>query len=617
MLIYIDKNQNFNMRSIRFLLLVLVCFSGLSFSQETVTALITDPRIGSENGNEFLSAVIKDINSRKNIESVIVLGNMTASGKYDEFLSAQSILSELKLPFRVIGGPRDIFLSEGRGIEINRLLAGGNIYYKSESSDKVYLQTIYGIDPLKTHIPVETINSISSYKSTYRNVLIYSYFPLDDKVDNWFKLSNLFTGKNIVIFSSLSGNIKEFASSIKNFRGISSANNKEWAYNIIVENTESIKFYMVDEKNTVPKLIDTFVKNGSRSASKIDSLQLLVYNQSIEIKNKLNINRTTFSPLLLSDDKIFIASKDGLIICRDKQDNIIWQYNTDGIIYSSLLRDKDLIIIITNDGDLFTINTNTGDLVQVIGIGEPITSDIRLIDLEYNKTKTKGIVFGTAFGNIYCYELYSLEMVWQNYLTEQSIIAKPVVVNNKLIYQDNDENYYCVNAKNGVLIWKWKPEEKSKNVFFKSDVISNGKSVFVTDDNGKLHSIDLLLGIEKWNKKKLFTSGKFFINSNRKILIIHSKKNKIVLINQTNGRVKKEIKLPDEFKSSLPTCYTENGNNILLGFDNGFICSINKNNILNKILFTGTAPIISLLKTGKKEFIMNNMDGKVIQFSLP
>ena len=617
MLIYIDKNQNFNMRSIHFLLLVLVCFSGLSFSQETVTALITDPRIGSENGNEFLSAVIKDINSRKNIESVIVLGNMTASGKYDEFLSAQSILSELKLPFRVIGGPRDIFLSEGRGIEINRLLAGGNIYYKSESSDKVYLQTIYGIDPLKTHIPVETINSISSYKSTYRNVLIYSYFPLDDKVDNWFKLSNLFTGKNIIIFSSLSSNIKEFASSIKNFRGISLANNKEWAYNIIVENTESIKFYMVDEKNTVPKLIDTFVKNGSRSASKIDSLQLLVYNQSIEIKNKLNINRTTFSPLLLSDDKIFIASKDGLIICRDKQDNIIWQYNTDGIIYSSLLRDKDLIIIITNDGDLFTINTNTGDLVQVIGIGEPITSDIRLIDLEYNKTKTKGIVFGTAFGNIYCYELYSLEMVWQNYLTEQSIIAKPVVVNNKLIYQDNDENYYCVNTKNGVLIWKWRPKEKSKNVFFKSDVISNGKSVFVTDDNGKLHSIDLLLGTENWKKKKLFTSGKFFINSNRKILIIHSKKNKIVLINQTNGRVKKEIKLPDEFKSSLPTCYNENGNNILLGFDNGFICSINKKNILNKILFTGTAPIISLLKTGEKEFITNNMDGKVIQFSLP
>ena len=617
MLICINKNQYFNMRSIHFLLLLIVCFSGFSFSQETVTALITDPRIGSQNGNEFLSAIIKDINSRENIEAVIVLGNMTASGKYDEFLSAQSTLSDLNLPFRVIGGPRDIILSEGKGIEINRLLAGGNIYYKSESSDKVYLQTIYGNDPLKTHIPIETINSISSYRSTHKNILIYSYIPLDDKIDNWFKLSNLFISKNIFIFSSLSSDKKKSASSIKNYKGISLTNNKQWAYNIIEENAESIKFYMVNEKNTVPKLIHTFVKNSSESATKIDSLQLLVYNKSTKITNKLNINRTTYSPLILSDNKIFIASKDGLIICRDIEDKVIWKYNTDGIIYSSLLRDKDLTIIITNDGDLFTINTNTGDLVQVIGIGEPVTSDIRLIDLEYNKTKTKGIVFGTAFGNIYCYELYSLEMVWQNHLTEQSIMAKPVVVNNKIIYQDNDENYYCVNSKNGVLIWKWRPEEKSNNVFFQSDVISNGKSVFVTDDNGELHSIDLLLGTENWKKKKLFTSGKFFINSNRKILIIHSKKNKIVLINQSNGKAKKEIKLPDEFKYSLPTCYTENGNNILLGFDNGFICSINKKNILNKILFAGTAPIISLLKIGEKEYITNNLDGKVIQFTLP
>ncbi|MCZ6701966.1 MAG: hypothetical protein O6940_02870, partial [Ignavibacteria bacterium] len=190
----------------------------VSYAQTSVTALITDPQIGSENGNEFLAAIIKDINSRENIESVIVLGNMTASGKYDEFLSAQSVLSEFNLPFRVIGGPRDIFLSDGKGIEINRLLAGRNIYYNSESSDKVYLQTIYGNDPHKAHIPVETINSISSYKSTYKNVLIYSYYPLDDKVDNWFKLSNLFTGKNIIIFSSLFSDKKESASSIKNYR---------------------------------------------------------------------------------------------------------------------------------------------------------------------------------------------------------------------------------------------------------------------------------------------------------------------------------------------------------------------------------------------------------------
>ena len=363
-------------------------------------------------------------------------------------------------------------------------------------------------------------------------------------------------------------------------------------------------------------LVEVFENNKRKIIEVIDSSQINEYGDSIKIIKTFNFKKTTFSPPVTSNNKYYISTSVGRVICLDTQGEIIWEYNTDGLIYSSLLIDKDLIITMTSEGDLFTINANNGDVVQVIGIGEAITSDIRLIDLEFNRMNTKGIIFGTTYGNIYCYELYSLEMVWENYITDSTIISKPLVVNNKIIFETM-ENYYCVNAKNGTLIWKWKKAHDSETTSFQCDLISNGKSVFYIDEKGKLFSIDLLLGTAQWKKgKKLKASGKLFMTVNTNEMIVHSRKNQFLVVKQSNGKVKKKIDLPDELKNSLPVCLLEIGPEKLLGFDNGLICKLDMDNKIEIILSTGNAPVISIISLGGDEYLTNNLDSKIVRFFL-
>lgn len=350
---------------------------------------------------------------------------------------------------------------------------------------------------------------------------------------------------------------------------------------------------------------------------KIDSLQTISIFPGTIINELADYKLATLSPVISSNQKIYSATVNGRIFCLDDRGKQLWEYNTYGKIYNSIIKDRDLIIAITQGGDIHTINANTGDLFQVIGIGDIVTSDFNLIDISYSDMKTKGIVFGTASGDVYCYELYSLEMVWSNNISEFNITSSPMNSNNKIIFQDSDENYYCINAGNGILVWKWKADVKSGNRLFRSSMNYNNNSVFVTDSDGDVHSIDILLGAENWIKKKAAASGKIFYSKLSLSLFVHTNKNKIVVLKESNGRILSEVKLSKELQNTLPSAWLETDSGLIIGFDNGLISLIDTKKNFSELLFTDNAPIISITKTGEKEYVTNNLDGKITKFTLP
>ena len=85
-----------------------------------------------------------------------------------------------------------------------------------------------------------------------------------------------------------------------------------------------------------------------------------------------------------------------------------------GSVKNNTVLYKDLFLVATNVGDLYSINSNNGEVVQVIGVGENITTDLSLIDLTNNNYKSKAIVFGTDKGNIFCYDIFSFRVNLEN-----------------------------------------------------------------------------------------------------------------------------------------------------------------------------------------------------------
>ncbi|HAR38383.1 MAG TPA: metallophosphoesterase, partial [Porphyromonadaceae bacterium] len=75
-------------------------------------ALITDTHIGNPDNDEDLNRTVQDINAQKNIAFVIVSGDVTEFGSYDELRTAKRLLDNLKIPFYAIPGNHDSNWSE-------------------------------------------------------------------------------------------------------------------------------------------------------------------------------------------------------------------------------------------------------------------------------------------------------------------------------------------------------------------------------------------------------------------------------------------------------------------------------------------------------------------------
>jgi len=601
------------MKSIFYLFYILICFSEFILPQKSLTAIITDPQIGSEEGEIFLKLVSKDINQRNEIYRVIILGNLTANGFRDEFDQLKVILDGMDKEYFVAGGPNDYLLSELNGLEIVQLW-GNDKYHLSSNGYYIYIINTINKHTANGHLQIETLDWIKNNSKNTNSVNIIFSFHSINKVYNGYKLTNNFAGKKIISFSPNLYKKQKKKPSTDEIKTKKLSESKKWNYQLLSVVNDSLFYYNVSEKDTVPKLISILSIANIEFVSKVDSSETVLYKKDLTINWQVEFGVTNESGILLSGGKVFTADNNGVITCLNKDGKEKWHYETNSTIKSNLLRDKDLIIAAALEGDIFTINANNGDLVQVIGTGETISTNIEMIDINYNDIKTKGIIFGTTVGNIYCYELYSLEMVWDGYLSDYKISLLINTNDDKIIFQDTKGKIFCINSSNGLLIWEWQRKVKKINPFFVSDIICDGKSVYLADSDGLVHCIDLLFGTENW-KRKISSSGKLSLITDKKSLFTQTVKNEIAFLSKLKGKVQKRIKLPDEIKEKKLNFIKADKDDIYLGFEHGILYRINNKNKVDKILFMWNSPLISFVKISDNKFIVSNLDGRVIQFS--
>jgi outer membrane protein assembly factor BamB len=450
---------------------------------------------------------------------------------------------------------------------------------------------------LKDHFYISPQKKSKIFYYTFSNTLgsLYSYGALPKGIDQF---SIIGTPTVTVI-----GN--------KSFVTKSLSKESDWIYNIIKNGIDSLFIYNILKEDSLPSVALTLAQNEWKKTGGIGVLPYLIY-QVEKILMNIHLEFSIFSKPIFVNDNSYICTKSGSVICLDKSGDKKWNYETNGSIYSSPLIEKDLIVVATNEGDLFTINKNTGNLYQVIGIGETITSDIALVDIEHNGSKTKGICFGTAEGNFYCYELYSLELIWWNQSAKDWINSSVAAVNGKVIFQDKKGTMYCLNSRSGVLLWKWEVNTKTFHPLFKSDIIVKDNNICFIDFDGDLHCIDALLGTEKWSIRKIKATGKIELNENKNELILHSTKNKILVVSLSKRKVIEEFSLPDNVKDEIATDILSIDNTIFVGFTDGSVYVVKEK---FRIIFQGFAPIVSLNKMNGN-ILVTDYDGNLTLLKL-
>jgi outer membrane protein assembly factor BamB len=609
------------MKSIFFLFYFLLCFSEFILPQKSFTAIITDPQIGADENVQKLIDVVNDINARDSISFVVVMGNITANGKFDEFLWAQEILDGLTAPYNVIGGAKDYFLSKGKGNEISLLWGDDKFFHYVNKDVLIGLNAFNPVYDSKGYYDIETrffLHQIMNEHLDGQIFLIRNY-NYSQQISNW---------EEIVDYLAIPSR-KKSSNSI-NLIAIDEdkAKRKTQMPYIYLGRSfgvpEGWKYYLIKTKKGINKLELTKTKAGIEVKEEVLNISERLpirpvknYDKKGEIKTtpvlwNIKLQKSITAIPSINNNKICLTSKYGAIICLDNHGKILWEFETNGTIYSHPIIEKDLVVAATNEGDLFTININTGNLFQVIGIGETITSDIALVDIEYKGMQTKGICFGTAEGNFYCYELYSLELIWWNKSIKKLINSSVIVTKGKVLFQDKEGTLYCLSSDNGVLLWKWGTKTKVYNPSFKSELVINNNSIYFLDFDGDLHCIDLLLGTDKWHIRKIEAIRVMELNNLKGELLLHSSKNELLTVSLKKEKVMKKVKLPYELKDEIATNILSFDNHLFIGFTNGSVYEISKT---TKNIFLGFAPIISLDKLNNS-LLVTDYDGNLTLLNL-
>lgn len=582
--------------TILFLLLIKLNFS---FAQESSFAVITEPQIGTQESASNLIEAVNNINSRENVSQVIVLGNITSNGKFDEFLWAQEILDGLNVPYFVIGGEKDYLLSEGKGSEISLLWSDDKKNFSRDGYQFVCLNTILPKFPDRYHIEAETIALLKNEldNSSAKRIFTFSYYPISLS-DNSYKFFQSTLDHKLFSFVSRKKNDDE----IPSFEGFYLNRNDDWGYLIVSTKRDSVYIEKILGSEIKEKTEPETIKTVFGSTTLFVSIKPVKLFSSVDEVWSINTDKTILTSPVSGDGKIIVGFKNGLVSCFSESGLEKWHYNSMGTISSKPLIETNLVVISTIEGDILTLNSNSGELVQVIGIGENISPEVNLIDVDENGIKTKAIIAGTVYGNIYCYELSTLVPIWTKQISSDPINSSIAYSNNKIFFQDKSGPLYCLSANNGLLIWKIDASQGNwKDLNPASELVVKNFNLFLIDASGNLFCIDALLGKVKWSIRNINANG-LIRSNNKNDLIITTSKNKILIISTKLGKIIGEIDLLSDSKNEVITDITLSDDKIFVGFSDGWVFQINQKKKVEKIFRGGTSPIISI----------SNIDGNIL-----
>ncbi|QOJ28301.1 MAG: PQQ-binding-like beta-propeller repeat protein [Ignavibacteriales bacterium] len=594
----------------------------LSFSlnaQDYSFAWLTDIHIGAPGAEEDLLSCVQDINKRSTISFVVATGDIAEKGRDAELTKAKEILDQLKVPYYIIPGNHDTKWSESGNTIFKQLWKDDKFYFRKGRTAHIGINSGVYWRGGGGHFTAEDLvwlDSIVNKESKGFELYFYSHHPLDGDVHNWFKAANILRKGNIKAFFWGHGHNNR----LKTIHGIPGAMGRStlkgktvWGYTIADSYADSIVLYEANGDTTLKRwgMID---KRTSAPLASVDSLQTIAYNANLLWSKEFH--STLSAPLLIYDKKIYAAFYDGTIRCFDANGRLLWTNTAFGTIVSRPAAASNILAVGTAEGELLTYNATTGALIQSIGLEKKITSQFTIINSVYQGEKTLGVVFGTSDGTLYNYDLFFLNLIWENTSAKAMIETRPLFVKDRILYGAWDNYLYCVDAATGTLNWRW---TENQNFYYSPAAavpVTDGNAVYISVPDKHVSAIDLMLGKTIWRNKSFDAWESIGISQDGKRVFIKATHNKFFMADAATGKMIME----SDMKSGLDTMPVE-----LMEYD-GKVLFTGKHGVIYMadhlkketlpVLYAGTARAHTVQQISPGVFAASNIDGKILVFSL-
>ena len=355
----------------------------------------------------------------------------------------------------------------------------------------------------------------------------------------------------------------------------------------LVEFNQELKIDLANIK-TNNKIIDSKNNYGSQkyegALSKIGNYKF----------SKLeDINQINFKPIFLNDGLIFFNKKGSIIRYNDTQ-KVLWKQNHYSKVEKKLnpklffVIDNENLIIADNIAKYYSVNVNSGELNWSKKNTYPFNSEIK---------KNKNKIFVVDYKNtLRCYDIKDGSECW-NLQTENSFTISNskyslIIIKDIIIFSNSIGDITGVDIETGLITWQLPTQNSSiinETYNFKiSKLVSDGNSVFFSNNKNEFYSIDAKTGTINWineinsNLTPIISKNLIFTVSNEGYLfVVEKNKGNIIRITDLfkNYKIKKRKYIePVGFAIGNTKLYLSNidGNIIIVDLNLGNVIRIEK-----------------------------------------
>lgn len=586
-------------------------------------ALLTDTHISGESSMEDLKKTVNDINSRDDIEFVIIAGDITEFGADWELEAAHEIFEGLDVPYYIVPGNHDTKWSESGCNSFARIFGG--IDFAFEAHGILFCGTSSGPNMRMgmAQVPREALvwlDSLITATPASMPIIYTVHNPMDSSLSNVAEVYDVLKKGNIQL--TLSGHWH--TDNLKNYDGVpaivgrsnlrTTPPSKVVGYNIITIDTATMHLTVRNHES------------GGKDGKVWAELDLKPYDPSIETTrpdyslNEQYPNASTLwekqetadigSGFASDGTRLFYATAAGeikSIYARTGGD--VWSYKTAGRIYSFPAYSAGRVVCASTDGNVYCLNAKNGRLIWVHPTGKGIVA-CPLVE--------NGVVYvGSSAGEFYAIDLMSGDRKWTFDGVKGFIEARAIADDEKVYIGSWGNEFYALDKKDGTLVWKWKNKGSRMYSAAACWPVIEGDKVFITTPERATRALDKNTGEEIWFSKEPNGRESQGISLDGKTLYVKTMlTNELAAVDATSDTCKILWKCPlpnDADMDLAPAPILSNSNAIFVPSSIGKVYAVKSDG--SRVVWAkklSNTVINHILPLDEKTVVASTMDGKIV-----
>ncbi len=605
-----------------FCALFLCCTTALS-AQTFKFAQVTDTHVGGSTGADDLRRTVADINQQKDIDFVILSGDVTEFGSDEELALAKRILDSLRLPLYVVPGNHDSNWSESGANSFRKVFGGEMFFFEHKGFQFIGTTSGPNMRMSPGQIPRENLVWMDSvFKANpdaSKPLIAINHYPLDSSLNNWYEAIDRLKTRNVQLATCGHGHNNK----LYDWEGIPGvmvrsnlrAKDAVGGYNILTISKDSVFFQV---RKPLLQTMDYWLKLPLKQLTATSNQQIKRPDYSINKTSKARLvweyeDHGDIGAGISADKKhLFTANTVGEVYALNlKTGKKAWTYKTGGKVYSTPMVHQGVVVVGSSDQYIYGLDAKTGQLKWKIEAAKAVLG---------SPAVANGKAFiGGSEGVFWAIDVKTGKVVWSFRSVKGYVSTQPTLADGKVIFGSWSNGFYALNQQTGKLEWEW--SNGHQNRMFSAaavyPVVANNR-VFIVAPDRYMTAIDLQTGKTIWREKKddYRVRESIGLSADHKMVYAKTMDGELigVPVNSENMDItwKAKVRLPYEL---APTAIYSDKKLTFMPSDKGLMTAVLSKSGETAWQYKVSNGMINPPLVLKNKIVFSSMDGKIVMLS--